>query len=364
MFIKFLTTERSYEFASGGYNIDAKRVRFDSGNIPAIEGGFTVINDNGIEVDYSQYKYPYERTDTYITFTSDENIYYTYLIYDEATNYITAQIVTTNTDVKNGIMQFGGRGAEYEHPEVKKLIDDDGFYIYKMYEGGVVNTTDAEKAEYMAKKEEQAFYSAKASKLKEISAACNSAITAGIDYEGQHFSFTADDQSNLSNAVQLVMTTGLGMPYHADGQNCQVYTPEQIIAIYVLEQSNLTANTTYYNQLKRYVETLGTKVEIDAIVYGVTELTGEYKETYDAMMAQAQEIVNKFINKEEGGDEMPDDGSDSGSETEGETESEVTGETTSETTETSESGSETVETTESSSETAEASEPSSETITE
>ena len=342
MYIKFLKSEKSYEFASGGYNIDAQKVRFDSGNIPAIEGGFTVINDDGIEVDYSQYKYPYERTDTYITFTSDDNIYYTYLIYDEATNYITSQVITTETSMENGILQFGGRGKEYEHPEAKKLIDDDGFYLYKMYEGGVVDTTEAEKAAYMAKKEEQAFYAAKASKLKEISAACSSAITAGITYNDQHFSFTADDQSNLSNAVQLVMTTGLGMPYHADGQNCQVYTPEQIIAIYVLEQSNLTANVTYYNQLKRYVETLGTKAEIDAITYGVTELTGEYKETYDAMMAQAQEIVNKFIGKEEGGDES----SESGSESSSESTSEVTGETTSEAIETSESES-TTETSES-----------------
>lgn len=84
-------------------------------------------------------------------------------------------------------------------------------------------------------------------------------------------------------------------PYHADGESCRLYEPDEIASIYVLEETNLTHNTTYHNQLKLYIQTLTTKAEIEEVKYGETELTGEYLETYNMIMAQAQEVIRHFI---------------------------------------------------------------------
>lgn len=295
MIIKFLKDNKSYEFTSGAYNIDAEKVKFDSSTIPATAGGFTVINDSGIEVDYSQYKVPYEKTEKYITFTSDTKVYYTYLVYNETTGYVTSQTTTTKENLDNAILRKSGQGKEYSSPEIETILDDDGFYLYKVVDGVLTSTTEAEKTEWQNKKDESALESAISSKLNEISSACNAAIIAGIDYNGKHFSYDNDDQKNISNAATLAMTTGLGMPYHADGEACEVFSKEDIIAIYVAEETNLTLNTTYHNQLRLYVQTLGTKAEVDAIKYGETELVGSYKETYDAMIAQANLVIKKFV---------------------------------------------------------------------
>ena len=83
MFLKFLNSDKRYEFTSGGYNIDAEKVKIDSADIPATKGGFIIVNDDGIEFDYSAYSVPYEKTSEYIIFTSDTKIYYTYLVYDK-----------------------------------------------------------------------------------------------------------------------------------------------------------------------------------------------------------------------------------------------------------------------------------------
>ena len=87
----------------------------------------------------------------------------------------------------------------------------------------------------------------------------------------------------------------MAVPYHADGESCRLYEPDEITSIYVLEETNLTHNITYHNQLKLYIQTLTTKAEIEEVKYGETELTGEYLETYNMIMAQAQEVIKHFI---------------------------------------------------------------------
>lgn len=197
--------------------------------------------------------------------------------------------------MENGILRKSGQGKEYFEPVQETLLDSDGFYLYKVADGQVVATTTEEKAAWKKEHDEEALASALTSKLAEISTACNSAIVVGVDYGNKHFSYDNEDQKNISNAVQLVMTTNLGVPYHADGESCEIFSKEDIIAIYVAEETNLTHNVTYHNQLRLYVQTLSTVEEIEAVKYGETELVGQYKTTYDAMMAQAQEVIKKFI---------------------------------------------------------------------
>lgn len=295
MFLKFLNSDKRYEFTSGGYNIDAEKVKIDSADIPATKGGFIIINDEGIEFDYSVYSVPYEKTSEYIIFTSDTKVYYTYLVYDKETTFVTAQVTNNEKTMENAVLQFSGQGKEFVNPEKKVLFDEDNFNIYKVVDGKVVETTADDKKPYMDEKARQEFETALNSKLAEISAASNAAIINGIDLNGSHYSYKTEDQNNISNAVTLANQTKLAVPYHADGESCRLYEPNEITNIYVLEETNLTHNITYHNQLKLYVQTLTTKAEIEEVVYGVTELTGEYLNTYNMIMTQAQEVIRHFI---------------------------------------------------------------------
>lgn len=294
MFLKFLKNEKTYEINSIEF-INTEQIKIKNINIPATDGGFDIINNDIIDALYRKYKIPYEKTDEYIIFTSDTAVYYTYLIYDEESKFITSQVTSTSPTMERGLLRKSGQGKEYAEPEQEAIFDTDGFYLYKVEDGQIVSTTAEEKAVWKEEKGRQNLEFALASKLAEIDADCNAAIIAGIDYGGKHFSYDNEDQKNISNAAQLAMVTGLGMPYHADGETCEIYSKEDILAIYVAEETNLTHNVTYYNQLKLYIQTLSTVAEIDAIKYGDTELVGQYKITYDAMMEQSEKVIKKFI---------------------------------------------------------------------
>ena len=75
-----------------------------------------------------------------------------------------------------------------------------------------------------------------------------------------------------------------------------MYSQEDIIAIYAMQEHNLTHNITYYNQLKQYINTLTELADVRNIKYG-QELTGEYLEKYNEIMAQAELITQAFLTK-------------------------------------------------------------------
>ena len=138
----------------------------------------------------------------------------------------------------------------------------------------------------------------KNTKIEEISKACNFNIVHGaymeVDGEMQLFSYKPEDQSNLLNALQLARATKMSMPYHADGCDCRLFTPEEITQLYILEMTNLTHNQTYMNQLKMYIESLDDKLAVEAVLYG-NELTGKYLETYNMIMEQSKLVIQKFL---------------------------------------------------------------------
>lgn len=138
----------------------------------------------------------------------------------------------------------------------------------------------------------------KNTKIEEIFKACNFNIVHGaymeVDGEMQLFSYKPEDQSNLISALQLSIATQMSMPYHADGENCRLFTPEEITTLYVNEMTNLTHHQTYTNQMKMYINSLDNKEEIEAIYYGV-ELTGEYLDTYNMIMEQSKLVVKKYL---------------------------------------------------------------------
>ena len=119
----------------------------------------------------------------------------------------------------------------------------------------------------------------RSSKISEMSYECRKAIEAGTDViiRGQirHFSMTQQDQLNFISLGTLAQTQDL-IPYHADGESCVFYTANEINQIISATTTHKIYQTTYYNALKEYINSLETIEEIAAITYG-TPIPDEYQ---------------------------------------------------------------------------------------
>lgn len=112
----------------------------------------------------------------------------------------------------------------------------------------------------------------RAAKLRELSAACNTAITAGCDVElsagSGHISLTAEDQINLSTATAAVEQGAEGYPYHLDGQLCAIFPAGDILAMAEAATAHKLYQTTYYNHLAAWVRRCETGEDLEAVTYG------------------------------------------------------------------------------------------------
>lgn len=113
----------------------------------------------------------------------------------------------------------------------------------------------------------------RAAKLEELSAACGEVITAGFDIEldgkMEHFDLRVEDQNNIDSLFDLVKLGGTEFPYQADGGRCRFYTAQEILQIYIKSKTSITAQTTYHNALKEYVQGLDDAETIAAVQYGM-----------------------------------------------------------------------------------------------
>ena len=114
----------------------------------------------------------------------------------------------------------------------------------------------------------------KESKLNEMSRVCNEIITNGFDValsdgETHHFSLTVQDQLNLITLLAMVQNGETHIPYHADGELCRYFTPQDILTVTNMATTFKTYHVTYYNSLKAYIESLETIEEISAVTYGM-----------------------------------------------------------------------------------------------
>lgn len=138
----------------------------------------------------------------------------------------------------------------------------------------------------------------KASKLKEISDACNSVIVAGVDIvlggETVHFNLSIEDQSNINNLFRVVELGGTEFPYQSDGGVCRIYSASEIVQIYISAQSLITSQTTYHNELKQYVQTLDNVEDISAVQYGMT-LPEPYLTKMNEKLAVAQQQMEMIV---------------------------------------------------------------------
>ncbi len=173
--------------------------------------------------------------------------------------------------------------SDDEEPILLSSIDTSAYTI------SVINNSDDANEEYILKlivfiSEEISLTNAKIQKVNELSEACEQTIINGVQIGDKHYSMALTDQLNLESLKTTIMAGATVVPYHSDGENCSLHSSADFLRIYNVCAAHKISQTTYFNQLKQYIESLNDVNDINAITYG-QELTGEYLDNYNVIMA-------------------------------------------------------------------------------
>ena len=184
----------------------------------------------------------------------------------------------------------------------KYIVDDNSDLANKILNEcpyGFTPVEDSEGNLIDVKPNEQPIEQLKQNKAKEIVSISTQAIQQGIDceYDGKtsHYSLSDFDQSCIM-ARGLSAQQGKTVSWHADGEDCRLYTPQEFSALYVTVDLFITHHQTYSNQLKKQMQEMTNAGEINSINYGETQLDETHQSTYDEMIAN--EYVLLGITKE------------------------------------------------------------------
>ena len=190
-------------------------------------------------------------------------------------------------------------------PEQEEIyLQHNGFVLVtedEESENGYSITPDTEKWKAWKAEQPDPAETAREAKIEELSVACNTVINAGTqvqlsDGSTEPFTYGLADQSNVSEMFNAVLLGATEYPYHANDDDCRMYSAQDIVTIYATLSAFKTGQTTYHNQLKRYTKALTSQEEIEAVTYG-QELTGEYLEAYNTLMAQAKVQLDNVLAK-------------------------------------------------------------------
>ncbi len=109
-------------------------------------------------------------------------------------------------------------------------------------------------------------------KLRELSAACNASIIAGVDVQLadgiHHFSMGIEDQLNLMSLQAMIMAGQKEVAYHADGEPCRFFSAAEFTALTSAATSWKLYHESYYNSMRAYVNALEDADTISGITYG------------------------------------------------------------------------------------------------
>ena len=164
----------------------------------------------------------------------------------------------------------------------------------------------------------------KAWKIKQIGEICRAEIYAGddvtlIDGTTKHFSYNADDQSNILNSSLIAFaskTLGFPLeyiPYHPDSTECRLMPVADLVNIYMTLQLKLTRLTTKCNMLNCMIRECNDKDEVLAITWD-TQLTEEYQNRYNEIVTASITIAQAMAEAMK--PETPDNGEDDDTEDE------------------------------------------------
>lgn len=127
-------------------------------------------------------------------------------------------------------------------------------------------------------------------KIHEMSRKCEEAIVAGFnivlsDGINHHFSLQIHDQLKISKLNDRAMAGENFLPYHADNELCKVFPAEDIMMINKTMETIIEYQTTYFNSLKMYINSLTDRNEIINVQYGVEIPDGYKSEVLKLMLA-------------------------------------------------------------------------------
>lgn len=130
------------------------------------------------------------------------------------------------------------------------------------------------------------------SKRKEVSNACESIIYAGVSVGSEHFSLTEKDQLNLFGKQAQIAGGVTQLEYHADGQPCRYFSPDEMLAIVQAAMWHVSYHTTYCNALNIWIASTENAEEIATIFYGA-----DVPELYqsDVLKAYLLQIANMAV---------------------------------------------------------------------
>lgn len=132
---------------------------------------------------------------------------------------------------------------------------------------------------------------AKEAAIATMSQICNATITAGFnatlsDGELHHFSLEMTDQIMISLLANKAQTGQTAVPWHADGEDCRFFSPEDIALVNGIMENLVIYHETYFNSIRRWIQSVESTEELSAIHYG-DEIPVEYQsEVLQAILAQ------------------------------------------------------------------------------
>lgn len=136
-------------------------------------------------------------------------------------------------------------------------------------------------------------------KIEYMSYLCHQTIENGIlitlsDGLEHSFALTENDQTNLMERQAQLMAGATQVSYHADGELCTYYSAEDMMAIIQASIFHKDYQTTYFNSLKHYINSMTDKNEVSAVEYGI-EIPEQYQSQplKDLLAQLAQLHVNE-----------------------------------------------------------------------
>ena len=131
---------------------------------------------------------------------------------------------------------------------------------------------------------------------------CREAIYNGTDVETslgtKHFSYTLEDQSNIKDLFTVVYVCDfqISLPYHADNEDCTLYTGIDIIKIYAYLSSHKLYHTTYCNILNSLINKATDIKTVREITYGM-DVPVEYQENLEALIEAGELAIKTMLDK-------------------------------------------------------------------
>ena len=122
-------------------------------------------------------------------------------------------------------------------------------------------------------------------KKAEMGADCTTAIYAGVEVNGKHYSLTEHDQTEIMAQLSSVKDGAAAVPYHSDGELCRMYSAEEFTALAKAATEHIFYHRTYCNHVNAWIKRADLQ-ELNSISYGA-ELPADLARSMSALIEAA-----------------------------------------------------------------------------